>query len=264
MAESGVIPAYLTELRYSVAKLDDADDIVDEVADHLHSSVDRFVAGGMPVADAERRALAQFGSPALVAKVFAEEAKRGAAVSTTLTRRAGVAAVASVALLAVGEAANEIIARGALHGVAVAAILAGFVAFAVGLWGLRRRHGGLGGIGRLAFWWFVVSPVLALPAGYGAGAALAAEWLLIMSLLGVGMVRARVLPVPAVALFAVSPVAGVAVVVGLSTFSGIDLGNWSYAFAAPAGVGFAWLGWAMSREPALDLPASDREPIAFA
>ena len=35
MAESGLIAAYLTELRYSVARLADAEDIVVEADDHL-------------------------------------------------------------------------------------------------------------------------------------------------------------------------------------------------------------------------------------
>ena len=263
MAESRVIDAYLTELRYSIDALEDADDIVDEAADHLYSAFERLVESGTAVAHAEQQVLARFGSATLVAKVFAEEAKRGAAVSTTLTRRAGIAAMTSVALLSVGEAGNEIIARGALHGVAVGLILAGVAGFAVGLWGIRRRHGGLGRVGRVAFWWFVVSPVLAAPGGWVAHYILAAEWLLIMSLLGVGMIRARVLPIPAVVLFTMSPLATIVIVLGMSV-AGINLGNWFLAFLAPVAVGYAWLGRAMWREPALDLRPSERGPMAVA
>lgn len=262
MAESRVIAAYLTELRYSVGRLGDADDIVDEASDHLHAAVDALVAGGTARVDAEHQALARFGSASLVARVFAEEARRGAAVSTSLTRRAGAAAIASVVLIGVGEAGNEMIRRGAFHGVAVAMIVAGFALFAVALWGLRRRHGGLGSIGRIAFWWFVLSPLLALPGGYAAGWILLAEWLLILSVLGVGMIRAGILPTPAVVLSTITPFAAVTVALALSV-AGIDLGNWAYSFAAPAGVGCVWLGWAMLREPALDVHQSD-EPFARA
>jgi hypothetical protein len=243
MAESRLIDAYLTELRSSVSDLDDADEIVDEAADHLACAVE---AGLAP-----EEVLTRFGSAQLVARVFAEEAKRGAAVSTTLTRRAGVSAVVSVALITVGEAGNEIVARGALHGLAVATILAGFVAFFVGLWGIRRRHGGLGRIGQIAFWWFIISPLLAAPAMYGAGGVLAVEWLLIMSLVGVGVLRAAILPRSAVVLFTMSPLVAVAIALGMSV-AGVNHTNWSYALAAPAGVGYALLGRALSREPALD------------
>lgn len=201
--------------------------------------------------DAEADALATFGSASLVSKVFVEEAKRGGAVSTTTTRRAGLAAMAAVALVVVGQAGNDPAGRGAVHGMFLAMLTLGIAAFAFGLWGIRRRHGGLGVVGRVAFWWFLASPVLAAPFGWGAFAALAAEWLLIMVLLGVAMIRARVLPVAAVALFALSPL--VSVLVGLLLSP--DVFNAQYGFLlpiAPVGIGFAWLGWAMWREPALD------------
>lgn len=266
MAESRMIEAYLTELRYSVDKLADAEDIVEEAADHLYTALDRLMAGGVAAADAEAQVLARFGSASLVASVFAEEAKRGGAVSTTLTRRAGIAAMATVPLLLFGGIGNELVpaSRGPIHGVFVTMVVAGFATFAVGLWGLRRRHGGLGTIGRVAFWCFLVSPVLALPAGYGALLALVIEWLLIMSLLGVGMIRARVLPVPAVALFTMSPLVAVAIAGG-TTLAGVDAAKFSMVLLAPVAIGFTWLGWAMSREPALDVRPSDQPgPLAMA
>jgi hypothetical protein len=263
MAESRLIDGYLTELRFSLAKLTDVDDIVDEAADHLHSAVDARVARGMSRTDAEADALATFGSAALVSKVFVEEAKRGGAVSTTQTRRAGLAAIASVVLFTVGQSGNDPAGRGTVHGMFLAMIAFGLAAFAFGLWGIRLRHGGLGLIGRVAFWWFVASPLLAAPFGWGAGAALAGEWLLIMVLLGVGMIRARVLPVPAVVLFTLSPV--VSVVIGL--LSSRELFNTQYGFLvpiAPVCVGYMWLGWAMWHEPALDTRRSrhDAGPLA--
>ena len=102
----------------------------------------------------------------------------------------------------------------------------GFAAFAVGLSGIRRRHGGLGTLGRVAFWWFVASPFLSARFLYGAPFALAVEWLLIMSLLGVGMIRARVLPVPAVAMFTMSPLVAIAVAFAMSVLH-LDAGDGS-------------------------------------
>ncbi|HVM08871.1 MAG TPA: hypothetical protein VM345_10425 [Acidimicrobiales bacterium] len=266
MAESRMIEAYLTELRRSVDKLADADDIVDEAADHLYTAFDRLIASGLAAGDAEAHVVARFGSASLVAKVFAEEAKRGGAVSTTLTRRAGMTAMATVPLFIIGGIGNELVpaGRGPVHAAFVTMIVAGFAAFAVGLWGLRRRHGGLGRVGRVAFWWFVLSPGLALPAGYGALVVLVAEWLLIMSLLGVGMIRARVLPAAAVGLFTMSPVVALAIAGG-ATIAGIDAAEYFMVLLAPVALGFTWLGWAMSREPALDVrPGNQRGPIAMA
>ena len=266
MAESRVIEAYLTELRYSVDKLPDADNIVAEAADHLYSALERLTTQGVATADAEAQVLARFGSASLVSRLFAEEAKRGGAVSTTLTRRAGLVAMATVPMLVLGQVGNEVVpaSRGQIHGVFVAMIGFGLVAFAVGLWGLRRRHGGLGRLGRVAFWWFIASPVLALPGGYGAFFVLGMEWLLIMSLIGVGMIRARVLPTPAVALFTMSPLGSLAAAAAM-TAAGADASYWFPILVAPVAFGFAWLGWAMSREPALDVRASEHDgPMAMA
>lgn len=252
MAEPRLIDAYLVELGYSVAKLSDADDIVAESVDHLLTSVDRLVRSGMAETAAEAEALARYGSAPLVARVFVEEAKRGSAVSTSLTRRAGFAAIASVILIAAGQIGNELTAVGVVHVSFLVMMAAGFAAFAMGLWGIRRRHGGLGTLGRVAFWWFVASPVVAAPFLYFAALVLAAELLLIMSLLGLGMIRARVLPVPAVALFTLSPIF-LLVAIGVSLAAGIDAGPWFLALLGPVAAGYVWLGWAMWHEPALDL-----------
>jgi hypothetical protein len=266
MAEPGMIGAYLTELRYSVDELADADDIVDEAADHLCTAVERLVASGMARTDAEAQVLARFGSAPLVANVFSEEAKRGGAVSTTLTKRAGIAAMATVPLIAVGQAGNVLVPadRGPVHGVFLVLMTAGFAALAVGLWGLRRRHGGLGKLGRVAFWWFILAPVLSIPALYAAPIALAIQWLLIMSILGVGMLRAHVLPSAAVVMFTMSPVFAIGVV-SVMLLIGLDAGPWFLALFTPVAIGFVWLGWAMSREPALDVrPSDQRGPLAVA
>jgi hypothetical protein len=257
VAEPRLIDAYLTELAYSVAKLPDAEDIIAESADHLLISVDRLVHGGMERPAAEAEALARYGSAAVVARVFMEEAKRGSAVSTSLTRRSGVAAMAAVALLAVGQTGNHLTTDGFVHAASLVLMTAGFLALAVGLWGIRRRHGGLGVVGRVAFWGFVAAPFIAAPFVYFGPFVWAAELLLIMSLLGLGMIRARVLPVPAVALFTLSPIFMLAVI-GVCIAAGLDAGPGFLALLAPVGAGYAWLGWAMWREPALDLHRETR------
>lgn len=113
-----MIDAYLTELWYSVDHLAEADDIAAEAADHLYTAVQRLMDEGAAAAaaDAEAQVLGRFGSAALVARVFAEEGERGGAVSTSTTRHAGVAAIASVALLVVGQSGNVLTSRGSSTG----------------------------------------------------------------------------------------------------------------------------------------------------
>jgi len=186
-------------------------------------------------------------------------------VSTTMTRRAGVAAMLVPLLVAVGEAGNQTISRGALHGVALGLLVAGFAAFAFALWGLRRRHGGLGRWGRGALWLFVASPFIAAPFGWGAGVAFLCVHLVVLSLVGVGMLHARVLPSVAVGLFTLTPVVTLLAAAGISAGAG-DTGP----LLLPAGIvassiGLAWLGLVLWREPALDMrPAAGTGPFATA
>jgi hypothetical protein len=263
VAESRLITAYVTELRYSVARLADADDIAAEAEDHLVASVEAAVARGLSRSDAEVESLARFGSAQLVARVFTEEAKRGGAVSTRVTRQAGVAAMLVPLLLVVGEFGNQTIDRGALHGAALAVLGAGLAALALALWGLRRRHGGLGGWGRASFWLFVASPFIAAPFAWGAGVAFLCVQLLVLTLLGIGMIRARILPRFAVALFTFTPAATLLATAAVSAGSG-DAGP----YLLPTGimvsaVGLGVVGLALWREPALDMRAnSETGPLA--
>jgi hypothetical protein len=274
MAQSRLIEAYLIELRHSVAGMAEADDIVDEVADHLYTALGRAGHAGVDEDEAASAVLARFGSAALVARVFSEERKRGGAVSTTLTRRAGLALMSSVFLLAGGQTGNHLTAGdrveglGVLHGAFLVMVAAGLAALALGLWGIRLRHGGMGTLGRVAFWWFVLSPVLAAPATWFAPIVLAIEWLAIITLLGVGMLRAGLLPRPAVALFTFGPTATLVVFAVLRRVSSseIDPAPWGLLyFLAPLAVGFVWVGWTMAHEPALDArPAAGSGPLATA
>ena len=136
VAESRLIDAYLQELAYSVAALPDADDIIAGVSGPPPTSLDppdARLRSGMSRADAEAETLARYGSAALVARVFAEEAKRGAAVSTSLTRRAGAAAIAAVALIALGQTGNQLTTVGVIHASFLAMMTAGFLSFSFAL-----------------------------------------------------------------------------------------------------------------------------------
>lgn len=265
MGEPGLIDAYLTELRYSLSGLADAEDVLGETADHLLSAFEALVAAGRAPANAEAQALARFGSASLVAHVFLEEAKRGGAVSTQLTRWAGLAAMACPVLLITGLIGNEAIDRGFLHGAAVALLLLAFGAFAFALWGLRRRHGGLGTVGRVAFWLFVASPFLSAPFTWMAGVVFVLILLAIVTLLGIGMVQARILPPAGVGLFAFVPGAAVvATVVASAATEGRALVLLPIG-AALSAIGLAWVGLCLWREPALDVRSgSDAGPLATA
>jgi hypothetical protein len=243
VAESRLIDAYLTELAYSVRDLDDADDIVDEAADHLACALD----AGVP----EDEALARFGTAPLVSKVFAEEAKRGGAVSTTLTRRAGLFAMATMPMLVLGHAGNVLTGKGSLHGLFVAMESLTIVTFPFAVWGLRKRHGGLGRRGRVAFWLFVSAPMM-LVFSYWALVIWPVQLSLVIVLLGTAMLDAKVLPRWPVAIFTVAPGAATAVITVQEVIGTEDPFPLTLPLVVPLAAAFTWIGWALWREPALD------------
>jgi hypothetical protein len=182
MADDGLIMAYLRELHFSVARLPDADAIVEESEDHLLEAAEQLTRAGRSRAEAEAEAVARFGSAELVARVCLTEAKRGVAVPTTRTRHAGLALALAPVCLVAGAIGNVAVRRGSVHGLAVMLMVAAFPLFVFGLWGLRTRHGGLGRIGRVAFVLAAVSPILSY-------AALSGQALFLpLSLTGVGLV----------------------------------------------------------------------------
>lgn len=252
MADDGLISAYLRELGYSVARLPDAGDLIAEAEDHLREAADRLVGDGRSASEAEAEAVARFGSAALVAKVCFIESKRGASVSTTRTRTAGLAAMLTPLLLVVGQYLNITVDRGAVHGIGVALLVAAIPTFVFGLWGLRARHGGLGRLGRVAIVCAVISPFLTFAGYVGLVAAIGLAGLAVVVLV-IEMLRANVLPVVPLVLLAAGPVGVLVVVVGITTAGG-DAGDlWAYPVLLTA-VGFVWLGWCLWREPAVDSP----------
>lgn len=252
MAESRLIRSYIDELRFSMLKLADVDDVIAEIQDHLELSVEAHVSAGVSRQDAETRALAQFGSPALVSRVFAEEAKRGGAVSTTLTRRAGLAAMIAPSLM-IGGIALAAASNSTQPGVAigVVACLASAAMLIYALFGLRARHGGLGTLGRVAFWLAILSLPIASLFSWEGMVVLAVLLGVVVALFGIAMLRASILPRVAVALFAFSwplwaPIAAIITAAGddANKYAGIPI-------LVTLGA-LMWIGLAMWREPALD------------
>jgi len=263
MADDGVIAAYLRELDYSVARLPDAADIVAEAEDHLNEAADRLVTEGRSRAEAETEATARFGSAALVARICVIEAKRGAAVPTTRTRAAGLAAILTPILLVVGQYINVTTDRGFVHGIGVAMLTTAIPAFVFGLWGLRTRHGGLGQLGKAAIVAAVVSPFLSFVAGYyGVFAAMGVLGLSVVVLV-VEMLRGNVLPVVPLVLVAAGPIGVLLLGMGI-TAAGGDAGDvLAYPMICTV-MGYVWLGWYLWREPAVDATYRRHDPLATA
>lgn len=258
MADDGLIAAYLRELRFSVAKLADADDIVAEAEDHLLEAMERLTLSGRDANEAESEAIARFGSAALVSRICITQARQGASVPTPRTRRAGLAAMLAPLLLLVGQWGNAVTERGGVHGAAVAMLTFSFPAFAFGLWGMRARHGGLGQLGRLALVLVLIAPpVSLLTAGWGAPFVFIPMVAVAQVVFAVEMLRASVLPATPLALFAAGGTAALAemAVAVLVTAAGGDAGHATAWLALPlvlTTAGFAWLGWRLWCEPAAD------------
>ena len=150
MAEYVLIDGYVDTLRTRVRWRRDVDDLVAEVEDHLYSTVERFEAPGTDSQLAQRKTLDRFGDPDLMADAFASTPRGGIAVPTKFTKTAGLFAivasvlwVVSIAIFWLGQGSDgntgyfiwsiTVVAAGALTLVATV--------------GLRRRLGGLGGLG---------------------------------------------------------------------------------------------------------------------
>ena len=265
MADDRLIPAYLRELRFSVARLRDADDIVAEAEDHLLEVVDHLMADGRTPHEAEAEAVTRFGSAELVAKVCISESTRGAAVPTTKTRLAGYALLLAPLLTLFGEWGNEATDNtGGMHGTAVVVLGLAFPALIFGLWGLQARHGGLGRLGRAALIVAVLSPILSLAAAYAAIALLAVLLALAILVFGVEMLRASVLPVAPLTVVIAGPIAVVALglIMVAVAFTDGDSGQWpNIVYLSPialTAVGLAWLGWHLSQETPVDVGRSRR------
>lgn len=270
MAEHELIDGYLEHLRRSLRRHRDVDDLIDEVADHLHARTSQHLELGLEPEAAQRRTLAAFGDHQLVARTYVEQREAGLAIPTRYTRTAGTLLVAAGAawLVAFGLFIATSIADRTrpweglpqvLFATGAWILLAGAIASWPGLVGVYRRHGGGGrlqvaalvlmGLGALAGFapWFVVGwiPLLA------AGGVLFAVWL-----------RRRDLAprVPALLLGA-GPAAALAVVVAVLATIGFDgtpnhrLAVRVVLYGVLAMFAAGWIGlgrWLRSEEPVDD------------
>jgi hypothetical protein len=269
MARHELVDAYLSELRVSLGTFATATSVLEEAEDHLIESVEHLEARGLTRRDAEVQALARYGSAALVSKVCIVESRKGAAVSTTFTRRAGLIAATMPLLLILGLSGNQIFyhdkqgIRGTLHGMSAGLILPlALCAFLIGLFGLRARHRGLGRWGTAAIVTVVAAPFVAAPFGWGAGFVALLVLGLAVILLGIGMLRAGVLPVTPIVLLMAGPVLMMLFTAVVVTTDFND--DW-VMFPPPlilTLVGTTWLGWYQWNEPALDGRGSN--PLATA
>ena len=90
MAADSLIDAYVSAFDRRVRSRRDRQDLVDEVADHLHSASERLESLGIDRETAQRRALARFGEPRLVASLLTAVPSRGSIVSLFFARRLGL------------------------------------------------------------------------------------------------------------------------------------------------------------------------------
>lgn len=267
MAGYELIDAYLSELRASLGSSAATDALLEEAEDHLLESVERLQVAGRSRCDAQVQALARFGSAALVSKVCITESRKGAAVSTTFTRRAGLVATVTPFLLLLGLIGNQAFlhdkqgVRGTLHGVSSGLILPlALIAFLIALLGLRARHRGLGRMGTAALVVVLATPFIAAPFGWGAGGVALLVLGAAVVLLGIGMLRAGVLPVVPLVLFVTGPVLMwlITLLVVLTDSSN----DWvMFTPLLLSLFGTSWLGWYQWNEPALDRPTGGA-PVA--
>lgn len=269
MAGYDLIDAYLSELRVSLGSFAAADTVLEEAEDHLLEAVEHLEAGRLSCRDAQVQALARFGSAALVSKVCVTESRKGAAVSTTFTRRAGLIATITPVLLLVGLVGNQTFRqykegmRGTLHGMSSGFLIPlGLCAFLIGLLGLRARHRGLGRLGTAAFVTVLAAPFMAAPFGWGAHVVAILVLGVAVILLGIGMLRAGVLPVAPLLLLIAGPV--LMMLIGILVVLASVANDW-VMFTPLLLTLFAtsWLGWHQWNEPALDRPTGS-SPLAAA
>lgn len=269
MAGHDLIDAYLRELRVNLGSFEAAGTVLEEAEDHLRQAVENLELVGLDRHNAQTRALARFGSAALVAKVCIVESRKGAAMSTNFTRRAGLVAAFSPFLVLLGTWGNHIFrgdkegVRGTLHGASFGLLLPlGVCAFLIGLLGLRARHRGLGRFGTAALATVVAAPFIAIPFGWGAGMVATLVLGAAVILLGIGMLRAGVLPVTPLVLFVAGP--ALMTVIAFAVVPQVENANWlAFVPLLSTAVATSWLGWYQWKEPALDRPTSSR-PVAGA
>ncbi len=150
MAEYALIDGYLDTMRTRVRWRRDVEDLVAEMEDHLYSTVERLEARGTDSQLAQRKTLDRFGDPDLMADAFASTPRGGIAVPTKFTKTAGLFAIVASALWVVSIAIFWL-AQGSDGNTgyfiwSINVVVAGALTLVATI-GLRRRLGGLGGLG---------------------------------------------------------------------------------------------------------------------
>lgn len=268
MAEHAVIDRYLTELEREVRWVRDAEDIIEEVADHLLEAVAIHTRRGLDRVAAQKRALTEFGDPTLVGRAFASARSGGIAVPTEFTRRSGVALVASsflwLAALAVFYWSDHLDRTRPWEGLPQVMYLVGTftlmgagVLLAIGILGVNRRHGGaLGNTGSLAFWVAALTTVTAFGAWAWGG------WLTALGLgavvLATALHRSDIAPkLPGLLIGIGGAFAAGAAWVFQMTAEEVEFGSGAFYATIVAGiavysVGLALLGWWLRSEEAVE------------
>ena len=98
MADHSLIDTCLDDLRASLRWHRNSVDIVAEAEDHLHSTVETLIAGGVDDDEAQRQALTRFGDPSIVARAYAVTGRGRLALPTRSSNNAGVVGVVSGAM----------------------------------------------------------------------------------------------------------------------------------------------------------------------
>jgi len=171
-------------------------------------------------------------------------------VPTRRTRAAGLVLFLAPVMLVVGTIGNVSTGKTWVHGLLVFISALSLPALLYGLWGLRKRHGGLGRAGLLAFVVALVAAPVSMFFAYWGLIVFPALLALALLVFAVEMLRARILPVAPLVLLAASPLlAAVVFVAGGPMYN--DLAALAVALF-PLTVALMWLGWVMWREPAVD------------
>jgi hypothetical protein len=98
MADYTLIDTYLDVVGRRLAHRSDANDLHDELADHLFESAERAEKGGLDGESAQRATLDRFGDPHVVAALLAAVPTKGIDMVHTLGRSAGILTLGAAAL----------------------------------------------------------------------------------------------------------------------------------------------------------------------
>ena len=257
MAGTGLIQAYLEQLRTQLPRTPDTDDVIAEVEDHLHTIVEAHLTLGLSEEAATRHAVGAFGSAELVARAFAQQRGDHTAMPTTFTTSAGAAAIVGGVTLAIclSLASFTTLDVGSNSAWFAPTASAGGLLALVGLIGLHARHRARYGMtGRVAR---LLIPVATLVLVGSVFTWFAPGYFVSMAALAIGLVglgvevwRGGVVDRGAIVLCGVA----IAGILPIATLQNDAATTWSPAaiggslVAIVLGAGLVWLGHGLWRE----------------